>query len=157
MKRRIPLVLLGLLLVMQVFRPDLSTPEEDPTKTVEAVLSPPPEVAEILERACRDCHTYRVDWPWYAQVAPASWMLAHHVEDGLEHLDLSAWGDLSDYRAAKKLDEIAEYVENGEMPLPKYLWLHPEARLTDAERALLAAWALSEHADLLDRLEDTGK
>jgi len=155
--RRVVLGLLVILVVAQFFRPDHSQPEEDPTQTVEALLSPPPDVAAILERACRDCHTYRVRWPWYAQVAPVSWWVAGHVDHGLADLDLSAWGGLSDYRAAKKLDEIAEYVQNREMPLPKYLWLHPEARLTDVERDLLVSWALSERAAVLERLEESGR
>ena len=42
--------------------------------------------------------------------------------------------------------EIWEEVEEGEMPLPKYLLMHPDARLTEEDKATLEGWAGS-HAD----------
>jgi hypothetical protein len=100
-----------------------------------------PVVAEIMERACVDCHTNHTTWPWYSKVAPVSWWIAHHIEEGREHLNFSEWGALAPDRQDHKLEEVVEYVENGEMPLPSYTWMHAGARLTDEERQALIDWA----------------
>lgn len=127
----------GLALVaMQVFPVDRSAPPDDGPLEISD-----PVVADIVDRACADCHTNDTRWPWYGYVAPASWFLAKHVEEGRQHLNLSTWSDQSARRQASKLREMVDEVESGEMPLPSYLRGHPEARLTDEERATLIAWA----------------
>lgn len=87
-----------------------------------------PETAEIARRACYDCHSNETVWPWYAYVAPVSWRVAEHVEHGREHMNFSEWDTPNE-----DADEIVEVLEEGEMPLPDYLRLHAEARLTDEE------------------------
>ena len=90
----------------------------------------------LAVRACFDCHSNQVTWPWYSNVAPLSWLIADHVRAGRDTLNLSAWvaGDRSE--GAR---EAAHTVENGSMPPFYYTLLHPEARLSAAERAALAA------------------
>ena len=87
---------------------------------------------ELARRACYDCHSNETEWPWYARVAPASWLVAEDVEEGREHLNFSVWDEPNE-----DLDEIVEVLEEGEMPLKKYTLLHPSARLTDEERQAL--------------------
>ena len=89
---------------------------------------------ELFARSCADCHSNRTRWPWYSRVAPLSWLVASDVREAREHLNVSEWD-----RPQKDADEAAEEVREGEMPLRSYLVAHPEARLTDAERAELAA------------------
>lgn len=89
---------------------------------------------ELFTRSCADCHSNRTRWPWYSRVAPLSWLVASDVREAREHLNVSEWD-----RPQKDADEAAEEVREGEMPLKSYLVAHPEARLTDAERAELAA------------------
>jgi hypothetical protein len=74
-------------------------------------------------------------------VAPASWFLAKHVDEGREHFNISRWEDQSDRRKATKLREMADEVAEGEMPLPSYLIIHGEAKLSEDEKAVLIAWA----------------
>ena len=88
-------------------------------------------------RACGDCHSNQTTWPWYSWVAPASWLVQHHVDEAREHLDFAEFD--RPQRDADEAAEAAEEVEEGEMPLPNYLWLHPEARLDDQERGDLIA------------------
>ncbi|MEJ2538377.1 MAG: heme-binding domain-containing protein [Gemmatimonadota bacterium] len=102
-----------------------------------------PVVAELVDRACADCHTNETTWPWYSRVAPLSWWVADHVHEGREELNLSRWGAMDAERKDHKLEEFIEMVEEGEMPLPSYTWGHPEARLTSPERQTLVAWARS--------------
>lgn len=104
-------------------------------------IAAPPDVKALLERACYDCHSGQTEWPWYSRIAPVSWLVAHDVEEGREHLDFEHWDALEPKRAAHKLEELAEEVEEGEMPLWFYVPLHPEADLSDAERERLVSWA----------------
>jgi len=97
-------------------------------------------------RACADCHTHETVWPWYASVAPVSWLVAHDVDEAREHLNLSTWTDLKPRKRRKAYEEIAEMIEEEEMPLWYYVPLHPQAQLTAAERARLVEWANGELA-----------
>lgn len=92
-----------------------------------------PATRALAERACFDCHSNRTSWPWYSHVAPASWMVQAHVDEGREVLNFSQWN-----RSFEEADEAAEVVLEGEMPPASYLLLHPEARLSDSERDQLA-------------------
>ena len=89
-----------------------------------------PETRALAKRACFDCHSNETVWPWYAHVAPVSWLVQHDVDEGREHLNFSEWD-----REQEEAEEAAEVVEDGEMPLWVYLPTHPDARLSDAEKA----------------------
>ena len=108
---------------------------------VEADLQAPPQVKALLRRACYDCHSHETVWPLQAYVAPISWLVAHDVQEGREELNFSRWGGEEPRRAAKRARKVAKEVEEHEMPPWLYLLAHPEARLTEADRSLLAAWA----------------
>lgn len=107
-------------------------PVERSNPVVVADLEAPPEVEAVLRTACYDCHSSETRWPWYSYVAPVSWIVEEHTEDGRRHLDFSAWD-----RKNEDLHEILEVLEEGEMPLPGYLRFHPEAVLDAAEQAAL--------------------
>ena len=105
-----------------------------------------PEVEQLARRACFDCHSNETKWPWYANVAPVSWRVQHHVDEGREHLNFSEFD-----KPQRDADEAAEMVASGEMPLRDYLLAHPEARLSDAETTQLidgfkAMFGESSHA-----------
>lgn len=90
------------------------------------------QAREIAVRACYDCHSNETVWPWYSNIAPLSWLVQRDVEEGRQYLNFSTWGS-----GEQEVEEIAEVVWNGEMPMPIYLITHPEARLTDAEKQTL--------------------
>ena len=91
-----------------------------------------PQTRELAQHACLDCHSNETVWPWYAYIAPLSWQIAHHVNDGRRHLNFSEW-DLPNENEERIIDEIS----SGKMPLWDYLLLHPEAKLTKAEEQAL--------------------
>lgn len=91
-----------------------------------------PQTRELAQRACFDCHSNETTWPLYSRIAPVSWVVTDHVIDGRQHLNFSEWG-----RSGEEAEEIAEVINEGEMPLPNYLPLHPEAQLTAAEQQQL--------------------
>lgn len=93
-----------------------------------------PQTRALAQRACSDCHSNETVWPWYSHIAPASWLLYKHVVDGREELNFSNWAGKS-----KRGQKLGDVVAKGEMPLPQYLLLHPEARLTAEEKQQLIA------------------
>ncbi len=93
-----------------------------------------PRTRELFFRACADCHSNETKWPLYSRVAPVSWLVWKDVQEGREHLNVSEWN-----RPQKDANEASEKLQEGEMPLPIYLPLHPEARLSPAEKAELVA------------------
>ena len=132
---RIGLTATAVFVLLQFKQPERSNPP------VVSEIDAPPEIARILERACYDCHSNRTTWPWYANVAPVSWWVADHVEEGRGDLNFTDW-PVFDFEAIEHgLRDIDQQVSSGEMPLPAYLWLHPEARLSDADRDRLLDWA----------------
>lgn len=111
---------------------------------VEAEVPAPPEVRQVLERACYDCHSHETRWPWYARVAPASWLVTRDVSHAREHLNFSTWNRYDAEERREKLEEAWEEVDEGDMPLWFYVPLHPEARLDEADKETLRRWALGE-------------
>jgi hypothetical protein len=103
-------------------------------KVIEEPAWDSPATRELAVRACFDCHSNETKWPWYSNIAPLSWMVQDHVDEGRETMNFSEWN-----RPADEADEAGEVVEEGEMPIPNYLWLHPEADLSVKEKALLIA------------------
>jgi len=104
------------------------------------------EVRALAERACFDCHSDRTQWPWYARVAPISWVLWYDVTQGREALNFSDWErhahsetvDPADPFPPKTLSErIAQEIRSGAMPPGTYRLLHAGARLSAAEREFL--------------------
>jgi len=101
----------------------------------------PTEVQALLQRACYDCHSNQTQWPWYSRIAPLSFWLAQDVKEGRRELNFSTWGKYDQRRKTRKLKEVAEQVERGDMPLWYYLPLHPEAELSAQDRELIIQWA----------------
>jgi hypothetical protein len=111
---------------------------------VTSTLDAPPAVEAVLRRACFDCHSNETRWPWYSHVAPVSWLVVDDVDHGRSHLNFSEWGALSATRRAGFREQMVDEVKHGAMPLPVYLWMHPDAKVTPNELEALAAWAAQE-------------
>ena len=96
-----------------------------------------PATRAVVKRACFDCHSNETRWPWYASVAPSSWMLEKHVVEGRDELNFSEWQRGQDLEDLEDLEELEELVRSEEMPPWSYRVLHPEARLTAEEQTQL--------------------
>ena len=131
---RVLIVLLLILAGLQL------VPVERENPTVEADVNAPAEVAEVLRRACYDCHSNETDWPWYSRIAPISWWVASHVEVGRADLNFSEWPSFDFEAQSHALEDIREQVRRDEMPLRSYTWIHRDARLSDADREILLDW-----------------
>lgn len=136
--------ILVLFVAAQAYRPDLSGPPADESKSMRATAQLSPEVGATFDRACNDCHSSKTDWPWYSQVAPVSWWLKRHVDEGRRELNFSEWGTYAQRKMSRKLGEICDQVEAGEMPLKSYLLMHPAAKLSDADKKAICDWTEQE-------------
>lgn len=141
--------LVVLFIVIQAIRPAKTNPPVDETKTMQANTHMSREVSAILDRACADCHSSKTTWPWYSQIAPVSWWVIDDVNDGRKELSLSDWGAYENKRKARKLQEICETVEKGEMPMKSYVLIHSDAKLSDSDKQLLCEWAKQERERVL--------
>lgn len=111
---------------------------------VESDVTAPAEVKALLKRACYDCHSHETRWPWYAYVAPTSWLSADHVREGRNKLNFSTWDKLSDLWKERKKTASWNAIAEKEMPPPYYLPLHSEAKLSEAEKLLLKNWLVGQ-------------
>jgi len=89
---------------------------------------------DLAVAACFDCHSNETRWPWYTDIAPLSWWITNHVDEGRAVLDFSEWD-----RHRQEIRELGETIREGEMPPFSYVILHPGARLTEAEKEDLSA------------------
>lgn len=137
-----------LFLGLQIARPARTNPAIDPAQTIEAHTQTTPQAKDILDRACSDCHSNKTEWPWYTNVAPLSWWISNHVNEGRQHLNLSEWAKLDRDRQDKKLRQICDEVEDGGMPLSSYLPMHPKAKLSEQDKKTLCDWTAAERARL---------
>lgn len=92
-----------------------------------------PATRALAKQACFDCHSNETAWPAYASVAPASWLVQHDVDEGRAVLNFSEWT-----RTQKEAKEAPGEVAKGDMPPAAYTLVHAHARLSAADRELLA-------------------
>jgi len=142
--RRAAVITITGALAIQLARPARTNPPTDPALTMAAAMKVPPEAAAVLDRACRDCHSHDTRWPWYSNVAPVSWFVIDHVNSGRRHFNYSNWAQHDKDKVPRLLKDICELTRKKEMPLSSYLWLHPEARTSDRDIAVLCEWTDSE-------------
>jgi Haem-binding domain len=142
--KRIGIAIVVLLVVIQVIRPARTNPPVDETRTIQANSTITPQISAIFERSCKDCHSFRTAWPWYSEVAPVSWLLVSDVNGARKQMSLSEWGAYDPKKKVSKLQKICEEVEAGDMPLGIYVVLHPDAKLSDADKHALCDWAKQE-------------
>ena len=142
------IILFASFVVIQFFRPDFTNPPVIENETIYASADVPENVRRIIERSCADCHSNETVYPWYSHIAPSSWFLDDHIRHGREEMNFSKWNTYDAKRKDHKLDEICEMVESREMPLPSYLWIHWDAKLSEDEIKTLCDWTKQERQKL---------
>ena len=108
--------------------------------SIETSHKVPADVAAILKTSCYDCHSNHTTYPWYANIQPVSKWLGNHVNEGKGELNFSEFGIYSLRRQYHKLEEIAEQVEENEMPLSSYKLIHRNASLNETQKKTLSSW-----------------
>ena len=134
----------GLVIGIQLIRPARTNPSVNQSHTLEAVAFVPPQVDSILQRACNDCHSDLTRWPWYSNVAPISWFVIDHVDEGRRHVNFSDWLRSNTKSPAEytreRFQAMCKQVQTYDMPLTSYLLLHRAAKLSQADIDTICQW-----------------
>jgi hypothetical protein len=149
---------LALVLVIIQFIPNElpTTTTNNPGDLITAGLASP-DVAVILQTSCYSCHSNETKYPWYAHVAPSSWLVANDVREGRDELNFSTWQDYDLRKKLSKLDDLATEVGEGRMPMRIYTVIHTSAQLDETQREIIEEWAETLMDSLAEEEEDEGE
>lgn len=134
MLKKILIVIAVIIVVIQFIPVDRSNPP------ITENISAPSNVAAILNTSCYDCHSNETIWPWYAYVAPVSFLVAGDVNGGRKRINFSEWDKYDTDKREKKLEGVVEVTELGVMPLTMYTFAHPNAKLDPVRINVLKDW-----------------
>lgn len=139
MFRIIFIALFGTFILLQAIQIDIPEPEQvDPMEEIQA----PKEIMQMLRTSCYDCHSYQTKMPWYGHIAPVSWEVKGHIKRGRKWLNFETWERYDEEKKQKIYKGIVKTI-NYSMPMPMYLSLHEEAKLTQKQRNTIKKWAQS--------------
>lgn len=136
-KKLIGIVALVIVVAIQFWPVDRTNPP------VSSDIQAPAQVKELFKSACYDCHSNETKWPWYGYIAPVSWLLAEDIEHARSHFNFSEWETIPADRRDRITHGIWEEVKDGEMPLPMYRLMHPDARLSEDQKNIIRDWSQS--------------
>ena len=142
-------ILLGILVVIvliQFIRPEKNISNKD-INDISTVMDVPENVQEIIKTSCADCHSNTTKYPWYSEIAPVSWYLASHVNDGKKHLNFSEWAAYNKNQKEHIIKDLKKELKSKEMPLNSYLWIHKEAVVSPEQYKILLDWVQTIKVD----------
>ena len=141
MLKKIFIIVTLFFVMIQFIQIDIVKPKEiDLSAEIEA----PKEIMTLLKKSCYDCHSYDVKIPWYGNVAPMSWEVRGHINDGTAWLNFQEWKNYDEKKQKRLYKSIYESLSLS-MPMPIYLMLHSDAELTKEQRRMIEKWA-SKHS-----------
>ena len=150
MSKRLKQVLVAFVVVFaaaQFIRPERANPVTNENRTIQAQVGATSGLVAVLDRACSDCHSNRTVWPWYAQIAPLSWLMKYGVTEGRKAVNFSEWGAYSPEQQRQLLAASCQDATKGKMPGSAWTMLHPEARLSTNDVDTICAAARSRESE----------
>jgi hypothetical protein len=140
--KKILLGLAAVFVVIQFVRPAKNDGNIEGENAMSKKYAVPENVQSVLKTSCYDCHSNKTNYPWYANIQPVGWWIQYsHINDGKRHLNFSEFASYPEKRAKKKIEEIADEVREGGMPLGTYTFLHHDAVLSPEQTKTLIDWA----------------
>jgi len=153
MSRRLKRASLAFVVVFaaaQLVRPGRANPATVASRTIQAQPGTTTELAAVLERGCRDCHSNGTVWRWYTQIAPMSWLMAYGVTEGRKAVNFSEWAAYAPQRQRTLLFQSCQDATSGKMP-GAYTLLRPETRLSAQDVETICAATREADAHAADR------
>ena len=132
--KKILIIIIVAFVLIQFFPIDKINPAATPKMDFLEIKATPERTATLIRNACYDCHSNESKYPWYSNVQPFGWFLEDHIQEGRKELNFSTFATYEKKRQAKKLQEAAEMIEKGAMPLDSYVIGHSEAKLSAADK-----------------------
>jgi hypothetical protein len=130
----IALVFLVVLVGIQFVPTNRNQSEVVPKSDFMLVNNVPKDVQDKLKLSCYDCHSNNTEYPWYNKIQPVAWFLEDHIREGKSELNFNEWGELSERRKNSKLRSIISQIEDDEMPLDSYTFIHRDAKFSESEK-----------------------
>jgi Haem-binding domain/Cytochrome P460 len=125
--------------VLQCMRPSI------PSKPATAEIQVPAHIHQVLERSCYSCHSDQRRLAWFDEIQPGYSLVRKDILTGREHLDFSTLGSKPGGAQKAALYEAVNMIQLGAMPLPRFVALHQEAKVSSGDlaalKAYLAPWA----------------
>lgn len=137
-------ILTGILIVfilIQFIRPARNNGNVVLSTDITKIVAIPTNVQSRLQISCYDCHSNKTNYPWYSNIEPLGWWLAHHIKEGKAELNFNEFDSYSRRRQLSKLKAIGESIEDGSMPLSSYTLIHQSARLSNEDKKTIMQWA----------------
>ena len=147
MKKKLIIIIGSLFLILQLF-PISKNQSKEFSKDISTIEKITPDVKNILQSSCYDCHSNNSNYPIYASIQPIAWWLQHHIDEGKEELNFSEFAGYSPRRRFHKLEEIKEQIVENEMPLYSYTIVHTQAKLSEQQKSILINWVNSTMAKM---------
>ena len=141
MFKKILLVLLVLLIIIQFIHPSRNISKGEQPNNISRTFNVPTEVRTVLDKACMDCHSNNTRYRWYFKIQPLDWWLTHHINEGKQELNFDEYANKPLRYQYHKMESTVDQIKKDEMPLNSYLWVHKDAVLTDSEKNVLISWA----------------
>lgn len=139
--KRIAVALLVVLTAIQFFHPTRNINTTVSADHIERLYPVADSVRAVLQVACYDCHSDNTRYPWYFNIQPVAWWMAHHIDEAKEELNFSEFGKYTLAQRAKKLRKAGKDIEEGDMPLNSYTWMHKDAILSEQQKKMMISWA----------------
>lgn len=157
--KRIGIFLLAVLVIIQFIQPGKNNQDTDMANDISKVVTVPAAVHQVLKTSCYDCHSNYTNYPWYASIQPIGWWLKDHIDEGKGSLNFQEFAlvkprpnseyNTKEKRQDHKLEEVAEVVEEGEMPLESYTLIHGDSKLTAEQKKLITDWVQTARAEIM--------
>ena len=134
-------IFIGVLFIIQFYQPARNLDKNILTPLhISETMDVPVNVMQILKSSCFDCHSNNTNYPWYSYIQPVRSIMERHIKNGKENLNFSEFGSYSRRKQDNKLDRIAKQIKSNEMPLPSYLLIHSDAKLSEIEKTEIINW-----------------
>lgn len=154
-KKKILWGIAGIVVALQFFRPERNLGNATSPNDIAHATAVPQQVQSILTASCFDCHSDHTEYPAYTNIQPVGWWMADHIIEAKKELNFSQFNTYSIMRKMKKYREIEEQIEESEMPLDSYLWIHGEAELSPPQKKLVVDWAIENRMILEKQYPDS--
>jgi mono/diheme cytochrome c family protein len=131
---KLAIVVAGAFVVLQFVRPSI------PSRPATAEIQAPPNIRQILDEHCYSCHSNQRRLAWFDEIQPGYWLVRRDILTARAHLNFSTLGSKPAAAQKATLYEAVNMIQLGAMPLPRFVALHPEAKVSPEDLAALKAY-----------------
>ena len=149
-KSKIAVLFLALILIgIQFYRPYKNIQIESSVNDFLIVENASEEMQVIFKNSCYDCHSNYTDYAWYDNIAPMSWFVDANIKNGKNVLNFSEWESTELISKKILITAIPFDISTDKMPKSNYIFMKPEAELTEKDKQQIISWINNVKGDML--------